>query len=293
MENSSNPKISIGMPVYNGEKFLKKRLESILTQTYNNFELIISNNDSKDKTNEICLNYANNNSRIKYFKQDKNIGVEKNFKFVLDQAKYDFFVWVGVDDIWECTFIEKNIKNILNNNKLVGSISNVVPYGENTRRAGTRFRDFAGKINLKFSKYGSHSIKGDYNLKIREMLKKNSGQNIYGIFKTKELQDSCKKIEYNSASDLCIILKILKYGEIDVINEDLLKCRTTGMSGKGKIESTIKIYGMKSVIFPHYTFMKWFIANFGIKLFFKNLDLMFKMNFGSFLAIIYDMVLKK
>ena len=73
----------------------------------------------------------------------------------------------------------------------------------------------------------------------------------------------------------------------------MLKCRITGMSGKGKSESLVKIYGIKSILFPHYTFMRWFIGNFGIKLFFKNLDLIYKMNLGTFLAVIYDIILKK
>ena len=149
------------------------------------------------------------------------------------------------------------------------------------------------KINSKFSKYGSHPIKGNYNLKIRKCLKKNSGQNIYGIFRTNELRNSCKKNENNSASDLCIILKVLKYGEIGVIKEDLLKCRITGMSGKGIIETTVKKYGKKSIIIPHYTFMKWFIAHFGTILFLKNFDLILKMNLGGFLAVIYDLIIKK
>jgi glycosyltransferase involved in cell wall biosynthesis len=290
---SEKRKITVGLPVYNGEKFLQNRLDSILTQTYADFELIISDNNSIDKTNEICSNYAKKDFRIKYFKQDENIGVEKNFKFVLDQARYDFFVWVGVDDIWEDTFLEKNIENILNHDELVGSVSNVVQYGENLRRTGSDFRKLANKINSKFSKYGSHPIKGSYNLKIRECLKKNSGQNIYGIFRTKELKNSCQKIEYNSASDLCIILKVLKYGEIGIVKENLLKCTITGMSGQGKIETTIKKYGEKSIILPHYTFMKWFITNFGTILFLKNFDLMFKMNLGGFLAVIYDLIIKK
>lgn len=293
MKCEKNPEVilSIGLPVFNGEQFLHNRINSILSQTFTNFELIISDNASDDRTNEICLDYVNKDNRLRYYRQEKNIGPEKNFWFVLDHAKYDFFVWVGVDDIWENTFLEKNMKNILNNNELVGSISNVIQFEKNTRRSGTKFREFADKINSKFSKYGSHTLRGTYEEKIRECLKKNSAQNVYGVFRTKKLRESF--VEFNSGTDLCVILKILKYGGIGVVNEDLLKCRTTGMSGNGKIATIVKKFGIKSIIVPHYTFMKWFLTNFGIKLFLKNFDQMLKMNFGAFLAIIYDFLLSK
>ncbi len=284
--------LSIGLPVFNGEQYINQRINSILSQTFTDFELIISDNASEDRTSEICMGFTKKDNRVKYYKQEKNIGIEENFKFVLNHAKYNFFVWAGVDDVWEETFLEKNIKRLLSNKELVGSVSNVIQFGENNRRTGTKFRKFAGKINSKFSKYGSHVIKGTYEEKIRTCLKINSAQNIYGIFLTKKLQESIVKPN-NSASDLCMILKILKYGDIDVVDENLLTCTTTGITGKGAIKTIINKFGIKSIIFPHYTFMKWFLTNFGIKLFLKNFDLIFKMNFGTILAIIYDVILSK
>ena len=76
-------KVSIGLPVYNGERFLKVKLDSILQQTHTNFELIISDNASTDKTENICIEYKNKDNRIKYFRQEKNFGVTLNFEFVL------------------------------------------------------------------------------------------------------------------------------------------------------------------------------------------------------------------
>lgn len=289
--NEDSIKLSIGLPVYNGEQFLHERISSILSQTFKNYELIISDNNSNDKTTEICKKFANQDSRIKYFRQKVNIGAEKNFKFVLDHAKNDYFVWAAADDIWEKTFLEKNIENLSSNKKLVGSISNVLPVGENSRRSGSKFKDFAGKINSKFSKYGSHTLSGTYEEKIKKCLEINSAQNVYGIFRTNELKESVMKSK-NSATDLCVILKIIKFGDIGVIDEDLLRCRTTGISGKGNIESIVKLYGLKSLFIPHFTFMRWFIENYGIKLFLKNFYLFYKINLGAFLGIIYDILLK-
>ena len=80
---SKNFLVSIGLPVYNGEKFLKKRIDSILNQTYENFELIISDNASTDNTRKICESYTKQDSRIRYVCQQKNIGAIENFKFLL------------------------------------------------------------------------------------------------------------------------------------------------------------------------------------------------------------------
>ena len=84
--------VSIGMPVYNGEKFIRKCIESILDQTNRNFELIISDNASTDSTREICEKFAKQDNRIRYFRQESNIGIHKNFNFVLKQAKNAIFV---------------------------------------------------------------------------------------------------------------------------------------------------------------------------------------------------------
>ena len=75
------PKITIGLPVYNGEKFIKKCIESILNQTFLDFELLISDNASTDSTSEICNEYASKDKRIRYSCNLKNIGGIENFKF--------------------------------------------------------------------------------------------------------------------------------------------------------------------------------------------------------------------
>ena len=97
------PIVSIGMPVYNGEEYIREALDSLLAQTFEDFELIISDNCSTDDTSSICKEYSSRNSRIKYIRQDTNIGVNANFEFVLKQANGDFFMWAACDDYLEHT----------------------------------------------------------------------------------------------------------------------------------------------------------------------------------------------
>lgn len=103
---SEHPKISIGMPVFNGSKYICDALDALLTQSFLEFELIISDNASEDGTQEICKRYAKQDRRIRYIRQSENIGAVKNFKFVLGEAKSDLFVWAAHDDQWMPNFLK-------------------------------------------------------------------------------------------------------------------------------------------------------------------------------------------
>lgn len=98
IQNKHIPKVSIGMPVYNGGRFIRKALDSLLAQTFTDFELIISDNASTDATQEICMEYAARDNRIGYIRQPINMGGFLNFKFVLEQAKGEYFKWCAADD---------------------------------------------------------------------------------------------------------------------------------------------------------------------------------------------------
>lgn len=100
-----NPSVSIGMPVYNGAQYIREALDSLLSQTFTDFELIISDNASTDDTQSICAEYARCDPRIRYFRQIKNKGAVANFRFVLDCAKADLFMWAAYDDLWAPNFL--------------------------------------------------------------------------------------------------------------------------------------------------------------------------------------------
>ena len=94
-----NPKVSIGLPVYNGEKFLAEAIESILGQTFSDFELIISDNASTDRTEEIARSYAASDRRIRFVRQEGNRGASKNFGLVFELASGEYFKWAAYDDV--------------------------------------------------------------------------------------------------------------------------------------------------------------------------------------------------
>src|SRR5438046_10491772 len=93
------PRVTIGMPVYNGEKFLKEAIDSIMAQSFEDFELIIANNASTDRTEEICRTYATQDKRIRYVRNETNIGVYRNFNRVFELCSGEYFKWASVDDV--------------------------------------------------------------------------------------------------------------------------------------------------------------------------------------------------
>ena len=120
--SSTSPRVSIGVPVYNGAASLVAMLDSLLRQTFTDFEIIISDNASMDDTALICHRYAAHDARIRYFLQPTNIGPERNFKFALDQARAPYFMWSSCDDIRSPEFLEENVRFLNVNRSYVASM---------------------------------------------------------------------------------------------------------------------------------------------------------------------------
>ncbi|WP_341527606.1 glycosyltransferase family 2 protein [Nostoc sp. UHCC 0302] len=108
--NKNLPRVSIGLPVYNGEKFVKEAIDSLLAQSFENFELIISDNASTDKTEEICRTYAEQDKRIRYYRNEKNIGCAPNFNRVFELSSGEYFKWAAYDDLHAPDFLTKCVE---------------------------------------------------------------------------------------------------------------------------------------------------------------------------------------
>jgi glycosyltransferase involved in cell wall biosynthesis len=113
------PLASIGLPVYNGEKYLDGALRSLLSQTYSNLELIICDNASTDSTREICLRFARSDSRIRYFRNDTNIGGNNNFNLTFKYAQGKYFLGAAHDDLIAADLIAKCVEVLERNPHVV------------------------------------------------------------------------------------------------------------------------------------------------------------------------------
>lgn len=106
-----NPKVDILLATYNGEKYIKEQVESILNQTYENIQIIISDDCSTDNTRQVLKEYENN-EKIKVFYQEKNLGYVKNFEFLLKQVKSNLYMLSDQDDVWKKEKVEKSVEKI-------------------------------------------------------------------------------------------------------------------------------------------------------------------------------------
>ncbi len=103
-------RLSIGLPVYNGERYLAKAIGSLLDQTYDNFELIISDNASTDRTPEICRVFAETDTRVRYLRNDTNLGAARNYNRTLEAATGEYFKWAAHDDLCHPYFLARCVE---------------------------------------------------------------------------------------------------------------------------------------------------------------------------------------
>jgi glycosyltransferase involved in cell wall biosynthesis len=107
--SGATPVVSIGFPVFNGERYLRTALDSLLGQDFTDFELVLSDNASTDGTSAICRDYAARDGRIRYERQEHNRGPTWNFNRVADQVTGEFFMWAAHDDSWREDFISRTL----------------------------------------------------------------------------------------------------------------------------------------------------------------------------------------
>jgi glycosyltransferase involved in cell wall biosynthesis len=103
-------RVGLGLPVFNGERFLAATLESVLAQTFTDFELVICDNASTDSTEAICRMYAARDSRIRYLRNKRNIGLSANFTRGFNESTGEFFKWVTYDDLLHPDFLRRCVE---------------------------------------------------------------------------------------------------------------------------------------------------------------------------------------
>lgn len=193
------PELSIGIPVYNGAQYLPLALDSILAQTYRNFEVVISDNASTDNTEAVCRAYAQRDKRILYFRQKENTGAAQNFSRTFQLSSGRFFKWAAADDVCLPAYFEQCVKELTQND------SAVLCYARTKiiDGAGTFVKDYDDGIHL-----DSHSAC----LRFRELLNRLGECNaVFGIIRSDVLART-RLIGNYIGSDICLLLELSLYG---------------------------------------------------------------------------------
>lgn len=207
-------KVDILLATYNGEKYIREQIDSILNQTHTEFRLLISDDGSTDGTRDILNEYKLKDNRIEVFMQEKNLGVVKNFEFLLGKVEAKYYMFSDQDDIWKESKIEKSLNKIEEGYDLVYSDLEVVD--EN--------------LNVTYSSYWK--LKGIYN----KIKKYNNFESLYlnnfvtgcTLISKKELINSFMLLPNTSKfvlHDYWISLIISQNGKIAYVEEPLIKYR--------------------------------------------------------------------
>jgi len=148
------PLVSIGIAVYNGENYLTKAIDSVFGQTFQDFEIVICDNASTDRTREICEDYVRRDARVRYFCNERNLGAGPNHDLTFHRSRGSFFNWLSHDDLFAPTYLEEavaclkrnpdavlcyvGIKEIGSDDKLLRIYENYLP-GVDSARPSARF----------------------------------------------------------------------------------------------------------------------------------------------------------
>lgn len=209
------PKLSIGMPLYNGGRFIESAIKSLINQEFIDFELIISDNCSTDNTQEICLKYLEKDNRIKYFRQETNLGATSNFNFVLEKSIGEYFMWAAYDDLWEDTFISECISVLDKNDDCVSVFTHFIIYDINTLQEIERVTPSSLSSELP-------------SVRVRKSFENLVPNMIYGIHR-KSVFINNLYIVNQDWNDILIVAYQVLYGKYFIIPKYLHK---TGINGK-------------------------------------------------------------
>lgn len=132
------PRVSVGVAVYNGEAFVAQALSALQAQTFSDFEIIISDNGSTDRTSEICQSYAAGDPRVRYYRSDTNRGAAWNHNRVFELARGEFFKWNSADDVCAPEFLSRCVAALDAEPAAVMACTNVLEIDEHGHTLCTR-----------------------------------------------------------------------------------------------------------------------------------------------------------
>ena len=202
------PQVTVGVPVYNGALKLRRAVESILAQTHKPDLIHISDNGSTDATGEIGQALAAEHATVSYTRQPTNIGPSPNFRFLLQQAKTPYFMWVAADDYLEPTYVERMLSVLESDPGLVTCVSRVLfvrPDGTSRLAVGT------------------YPLQADRVTNLAAYLTNpNDNARVYGLHRTIPLQKAYPTSDFVVAWDWTLMAGTLLYGGHAEVPETLM-----------------------------------------------------------------------
>jgi glycosyltransferase involved in cell wall biosynthesis len=201
------PRLTIGLPVYNGEKYLAESLDALLAQSYGDYTMIISDNASTDATEEICRQYVANDSRLSYFRQPVNLGATPNHNYCFEQSDSELFKWASYDDLYGKDLLARCVEALDDDPHLVLAHS----YQAIIDGAG----DIVIEVDYPLDTANEHAPD-----RFRSLLFDVGGDDFYGVMRSDILRRTPLNGSYHH-SDRTIMAELALYGRFYQVPEQL------------------------------------------------------------------------
>ncbi|MDE2598240.1 MAG: glycosyltransferase [Rhodocyclaceae bacterium] len=215
--------LTIGMPVYNGERFIAQALQSLIAQEFRDWTMLVADNCSTDGTADIVEAFCRQDSRIRLVRHDHNLGAVPNFVFLAEQAKTPYFMWAAADDEWSANYVGACVA-VLEADRKIGFASGAVV---NTDLQGAHIRTY--KPFSEFCKRGAVARLVSFALAREADGKANM---IYSVYRTPLVQAVCRipDIFEGWGSDMAFVAAVLARGRYAQMPEAVLLKRVVSDS---------------------------------------------------------------
>jgi glycosyltransferase involved in cell wall biosynthesis len=225
------PLVSIGLPVYNAERYLKLALDSLVAQDYPNFELIISDNASTDSTEKICRAYAERDARVHYQRAEQNMGAIWNFNRVFELAHGEYFMWAAHDDLHEPSYLSTCVAVLDASPEAVLCCTDI------------RFIDEEGhEIQVPPHVAGSRPVGRTAHERVRQIARACNWYDIYGLARTSALAKTRRAIP-TWGFDVVVVLELCLRGPVLLVPEPLFSYRLLGFKTQVDMAGALSMQG--------------------------------------------------
>jgi glycosyltransferase involved in cell wall biosynthesis len=242
------PTVSIGLPVHNGERYLGEAIDSIIAQTFTDFELIISDNASTDGSERLCRQYAASDRRVRYYRNDRNIGGSRNHGRAFSLARGRYFRFAAYDDVCAPELLSRCVEALDLHPEAVLSYAITVHIDEHGRRIGEVRQQKATSVRP--SERLRDLIEWDHNC-----------EPIYGLIRSDVLADIQRRMDllpgYTDA-DRTLLGQLSLYGQFFQVGQPLFRRRihsgitTKVFSGWRERMAWSFASGEDPITFPHW-----------------------------------------
>ncbi|MET9696765.1 glycosyltransferase family 2 protein [Streptomyces sp. NPDC006529] len=202
---SAHPRLSIGLPVYNGEEYLAESLDALLGQTYADFELVICDNASTDGTRDICLSYAGRDPRIRYLRLPRNIGASPNHNRVFAECRGELFKWASHDDLYGRDLLRRCVEALDERPDVI------------LAHTDQAVIDGAGRVKVPYD-YTLDTGSAHAPERFRSLLFEPGGDDFYGVIRTEVLR-RVKPLDSYHHADRTFVAEIALHGRFHQVPE--------------------------------------------------------------------------